>query len=237
MRLVIDKQFMLPALSVEPSVSKTHAFLARLIHIFLELGGRRRAIQNKRTRNRYPFMSALPASDMQLIHKMVSGNADAFSELYERYATSVYRFASHVALDSDIAKDVTQETFLFLMRSGHTYDSARGPLLNWLLGVTRNFARRAGRDCREQVDLEFEPALEPFNLFESLTRTEQIQSVRDAVRALPSAYREVVSLCEFEELEYQEAARILKCPVGTVRSRLHRARRMLLSKLQAFSCV
>ena len=68
-----------------------------------------------------------------------------------------------------------------------------------------------------------------------LTRAESVAQVRQAVLALPAKYREVVVLCDLEELSYEEASRALGCAVGSVRSRLHRARSLLLRKLKAGS--
>ena len=68
---------------------------------------------------------------------------------------------------------------------------------------------------------------------DNLTRAETIASVRAAVRSLPPVYREVVVLCNIQEMNYEQAAAIIGCPVGTVRSRLHRARAMLINKLRA----
>jgi RNA polymerase sigma-70 factor (ECF subfamily) len=67
---------------------------------------------------------------------------------------------------------------------------------------------------------------------DDLTRAESIESVRKAVLSLPERYREVVVLCELQEMSYGEAAEVLNCAIGTVRSRLHRARAMLLNKLR-----
>jgi RNA polymerase sigma-70 factor, ECF subfamily len=66
-----------------------------------------------------------------------------------------------------------------------------------------------------------------------LTRSEMIESVRQAVMALPAHYREVVVLCDLHEMSYAEAAQVLSCAVGTIRSRLHRARYLLIEKLRA----
>ena len=66
---------------------------------------------------------------------------------------------------------------------------------------------------------------------EAETRREGIEALRRAVQALPRRYREVVVLCDLEELDYAEAAVVLGCPIGTVRSRMHRARALLLEKL------
>ena len=176
--------------------------------------------------------------DEELIRRMAAGSAQAFSELYERHGGRVYRFALHYTNSPECAQDVTQETFLFLMRSGGAYDSRKGPLVNWRVGVARNCARRSGRLGREdELDGGPEPADGRFDILHALTRKEAVQSIRDAVGQLPPAYREVVALCELQEMEYGQAAAVLGCPIGTVRSRLHRARRILMTKLQAFACV
>jgi RNA polymerase sigma-70 factor (ECF subfamily) len=88
---------------------------------------------------------------------------------------------------------------------------------------------------RFYVPLEVEQALEECanpKPLDELTRTEMVDAVRRAVLSLPERYREVVVLCDLEELSYVESAQILGCAVGTVRSRLHRARALLLEKLQ-----
>ena len=69
-------------------------------------------------------------------------------------------------------------------------------------------------------------------MLDDLTRRETIDAVRQAVISLPPAYREVVVLCDLQELDYRDVAETLDCPVGTVRSRLHRARTMLIAKLR-----
>jgi len=68
---------------------------------------------------------------------------------------------------------------------------------------------------------------------DDLTRGETIQSLRDSILALPPHYREVIVLCELHEMSYIEAANVVGCAVGTVRSRLHRARGLLLERLRA----
>jgi RNA polymerase sigma-70 factor (ECF subfamily) len=70
-------------------------------------------------------------------------------------------------------------------------------------------------------------------VLDSLSREETIQAVRAAIASLPAAYREVVVLCELQEMSYEDAAAIAQCPVGTVRSRLHRAKGLLMTKLAA----
>ena len=89
-------------------------------------------------------------------------------------------------------------------------------------------------DASEDVD-----ALAPVSVIADadpladLTRNEMVETVRAAVLALPAHYREVVVLCDLHEMSYQEAASVIGCAVGTVRSRLHRARALLVEKLRA----
>lgn len=170
---------------------------------------------------------------------MLKGNEHAFESIYVRCSPSVYRFAFHMTRNSEAAQEITQETFIFLMTRAKAFDPERGSLLCFLLGVARNLARR-----RNTVPALFESLQAADGAVSAgsdigfdLDRREQISAVRDAIAALPPRYREVVILCELEELDYAAAAQIVGCPTGTVRSRLHRARNMLALKLQARCCV
>lgn len=179
-------------------------------------------------------------SDGDLLRSMLAGDEEALALLYRRRQAAVYRFALQMSGSKPIAEDVTQEVFLFLMRDGHVFDPARGSLSAFLFGVARNHVLRRlrveqllaplGDDPDE--DLSSLPATSDFGPLEDLTRTETIESVRKAVLSLPPKYREVVVLCELQDVSYVETAEILGCAIGTVRSRLHRARALLLEKLR-----
>jgi RNA polymerase sigma-70 factor (ECF subfamily) len=141
-----------------------------------------------------------------------------------------------------VAEDVVQETFLVLMRDGRNFDAGRGSVSAYLYGIARNHVLRAFD--RERALVRFDDEGEDFteaphaNLVTrpdplgDLTRAESVERLRQAVLALPGHYREVVVLCELHEMSYVEAAEALGCAVGTVRSRLHRARAMLAEKLR-----
>ena len=178
--------------------------------------------------------------DSELLRSMLAGDEEALGLLYRRRQGSVYRFALQMSGSRPIAEDVTQEVFLFLMREGHVFDPARGSLNAFLLGVARNHVLRRlrvdhfltpiGDDDETEVSVAvLETALRPI---EDLARAETIELVRKAVLSLPAKYREVVVLCELQDVSYGEAAEILGCAIGTVRSRLHRARALLLAKLR-----
>jgi RNA polymerase sigma-70 factor (ECF subfamily) len=120
------------------------------------------------------------------------------------------------------------------------FDPARGSLSAFLLGVARNHVLRRmrvdqaltpiGDDGEEEATFAVvETDLCPL---EDLARAETVELVRKAVLSLPARYREVVVLCELQDVSYGEAAEILGCAIGTVRSRLHRARALLLAKLR-----
>jgi RNA polymerase sigma-70 factor (ECF subfamily) len=170
--------------------------------------------------------------DGELLRRSRSGDEQAFTALYRRRQAGIYRFALQMSGSPEIAEEVTQETFMLLIRQPELYDPARGTVVSFLYGVARNYVLRlleSGREG-EPLDEENPPAAAPAVLAD-LARGERVEAVRQAVLSLPPRYREVVILCDLQELPYEEAAQALGCAVGTVRSRLHRARALLLEKL------
>jgi RNA polymerase sigma-70 factor (ECF subfamily) len=171
---------------------------------------------------------------------MMAGDEGALAQLYQRRARDVFRFALQMCGSPALADDVTQEVFMVLIREGHTFNAGRGSVSAFLMGVARNHVLRRLRRERFYVSMEedsqSDTATKTFrtteNPLDDLSRTETIESVRQSVLALPERYREVVVLCDLQEMSYVEAAEILGCAVGTVRSRLHRARALLIEKLR-----
>ncbi|MFN2531760.1 MAG: RNA polymerase sigma factor [Pyrinomonadaceae bacterium] len=174
----------------------------------------------------------------ELLRQMRAGNEDAFVAIYRERHAAVYRFALQMCGSTSIAEDVTQEVFMLLMRGGVRYDSSRGSLSAFLLGIARNYVlRRFRRDgllvpLTDQDEETAAAAIKDTGVFDGLARAETITTVRRAILSLPERYREVIVLCELQELSYVEAAQVLGCAIGTVRSRLHRGRALLLEKLR-----
>lgn len=172
-------------------------------------------------------------TDVELLQRMQHGDGEAFSMLYQRHQQRVFRFATIYSGTEGVAADVTQEVFMQLL-DNHSFDPVQGELRAYLLGMARNLLRRHWRDAQRYEALPDEEdgpldetlidRVEPSAL---VSRVQQYSCLRAAILALPSYYREVMILCELEELDYQEAARILEVPIGTVRSRLNRARKAL----------
>jgi RNA polymerase sigma-70 factor, ECF subfamily len=174
------------------------------------------------------------SSDNELLRLMRTGDENAFILLYGRCHAGIYRFVLQMCGSPALAEDITQDVFLVLIRGTESFDAARGSLNAFLYGVARNQLLYRLRRERFYVPLEMDAVEEcaKSKPLDELTQTEMVEAVRRAVLSLPERYREVVVLCDLEELSYMESAQILGCAVGTVRSRLHRARAMLLEKLQ-----
>ncbi|HEV8414060.1 MAG TPA: RNA polymerase sigma factor [Bryobacteraceae bacterium] len=176
-------------------------------------------------------------TDAALLEQALTGAEDAFTALYRRRQGSVYRFALQMTGSTAIAEDVTQEAFLALLLHGTRYDEARGTVASFLYGIARNLVMRR-LDRRPDAELEYVDEIAgPEDVLEDLTRRESIEHVRQAVLSLPPVFREVIVLCDLQDSSYDEAAAVLDCPVGTVRSRLSRGRAMLAKKLRGVAVV
>ncbi|HKQ89758.1 MAG TPA: RNA polymerase sigma factor [Blastocatellia bacterium] len=186
------------------------------------------------------------SSDEELLRLMLAGDGDAFEALYDRRQGGVYRFALRMSGSAEIAEDVTHDVFIALMRDGHQFDPARGSVTSYLFGIARHCALKRLRRERSFVSISDdvedgvsapkgldERLVADADPFADLTRSETIDLVRQAILALPEHYREVVALCSLGEMSYEQAASVIGCPVGTVRSRLNRAREILVRKLSA----
>ena len=178
-----------------------------------------------------------PETDEQLLIRIHSGDEQAFVSLYRRRQAAIFRFALHMSGSDATAEDITQEVFLALIRDRCGFDPERGSLSGYLFGIARKLVLRHLERGRLDVALEAdedvaipELAVNDDPLID-LTHREGLDALRRAVLALPRRYREVVVLCDLEEMDYADAALALGCPIGTVRSRLHRARALLLDKL------
>jgi RNA polymerase sigma-70 factor, ECF subfamily len=178
----------------------------------------------------------LPDKDDDLLLLLRSGDEGAFVALYRRRQAAIYRFALHMSGSESLAEDVTQEVFLALIREEFGYDPEKGTLVGYLFGIARKLVLKTLDRGRSDVPLDHEEDSPPqlcvqSDLISELAKKEGIEALRRAVLALPSRYREVVVLCDLEEADYADAALVLNCPIGTVRSRLHRARALLMEKL------
>ncbi|PYU00455.1 MAG: RNA polymerase subunit sigma-70 [Acidobacteria bacterium] len=180
-------------------------------------------------------------TDDVLLRRAGKGDQEAFTLLYRRHQGPVYRFALRMSGSTWAAEEIVQDVFMTLMRAPKKYDAARGTLGGFLYGVTRNRVLKHLERSPREVSLEehhengtgpgivLKDASTPAIQAEKRERMEQVWA---AVLDLPSEFREAVVLCELEERSYQEAAQMIGCPIGTIRSRLHRGRALLMARLE-----
>ena len=181
--------------------------------------------------------------DDVLLQRVAKGDDEAFTLLYRRHQAALYRFALRMTGNTWAAEEIVQDVFMTLMRDPKKYDATRGALGAFLYGVARNRIMKHLERLPREVPLEeknedgtgsgivLQDASTPAIWAE---RRERRQQVRAAVLDLPAEFREAVVLCELEELSYEEAAQMAGCPIGTIRSRLHRGRALLMAKLEMF---
>lgn len=184
---------------------------------------------------------ATEPTDESLLARMIAGDEEAFTLLYRRRQPAIYRFALRVGGNAAVAEDVAQEVFMALIRDAGRFDAARGTLAGFLHGIARNHLRKRWEQDQRVVPLANDPDSLPMLqrhvsgsvwASDELVAHDAAERLRQAIATLPENYREVVALCELEEMSYEEASAALDCPVGTVRSRLHRARALLMEELR-----
>jgi len=177
-------------------------------------------------------------SDEDLIARIGRGDRDGFAELYRRRRSDVYRFALLMSGSPPTADDVTQDVFVEVIHHANRYRRGRSGVVAWLFGIARNCVRRSQQRHRPSVPLGDAQSAEPQPFaveddpLAGLARREHVAALRRAVLELPVAYREAIVLCDLQELSYADAAAVLNCAVGTVRSRLHRGRALLAARLR-----
>jgi RNA polymerase sigma-70 factor (ECF subfamily) len=177
-------------------------------------------------------------SDHELVKLLARGDHAAFESIYQRCRVPIFRFALHMSGSREVADEVTQDAFLFLLRKPAAYSEEKGPLLGFLMGVTRNLVRRVRRSAVDDLPLE-EDGVETVNMqatvldspLDSAIRRQSAEALQTALLDVPQSFREVIVLCDLQEMTYAETAAILGIPLGTVRSRLHRGHVALLDLL------
>ena len=175
-------------------------------------------------------------SDQELMRIVQGGDYSPASEIYDRYSGRIYNFAFRFLKNAEAAEDAVQECYLRALRH---FDSYRGPAMKpWLLTILRNvckseFARRSAAAVSSEMNDEH--AEDPPPIWQEpqpspeaqLLQRRDGETIRRLVAALPPPFREAVVLRDINNLSYREIAEVAGIPVGTVMSRLARARSML----------
>lgn len=182
------------------------------------------------------------AAETELLLKAARGDEAAFLLLYERHRTPVFRFACRMLGSPQQAEDVTQECFLSILRRPEAFRAERASLRTYLCAIARHLALKLLRK-RGQETVVDEPPVDagdpapgprPGDQLQAVLDDEAAGAVRRAVEALPPLQREAVVLFEYQEMSLADIAAVCETDVGTIKSRLHRARERLRRTLTPF---
>jgi RNA polymerase sigma-70 factor (ECF subfamily) len=176
-------------------------------------------------------------AEADLLQRASHGDEGAFLRIYERHRTPIFRFAARLLGSTTLAEDVTQECFLSAIRKPGMYQPERASLRTYLCAAARHLAFRQLRRQGVEVTADAIPddPTRPSGAAEPLQRLideEAQDAVRRAVETLPPLQREALVLFEYEEMSLADIASVAGCDVGTVKSRLHRARESLRRALR-----
>ena len=180
-------------------------------------------------------------SDAEILAEVAAGDIDAYGKIVGRYRGRLYNFVFRFVSDKETAEDIVQETFLRAFRKRKEY-RAIANFSTWLFTIAGNLAKSElrrrkrwrlfslHRDDESDTGMELpDETYRPDKVAESSLADDQIH---DAIASLPENYRQVILLRDVEGMAYQEIAEIVDCPVGTVKSRVNRARLKLQQKLK-----
>jgi RNA polymerase sigma-70 factor (ECF subfamily) len=176
-----------------------------------------------------PASPASPASDEHLMLEFLKGSAESFNELFLRYKQSIYGFFRRRVADPHHAEELSQETFLVLLRAASRYEP-RALFRTYLYAIAFKILRAHRRKAAFRATFFGQPKSIPDPAKQDAT--ESGLWVRRAVEKLDPIDREILLLREFEQLSYAEIADLLHLPINTVRSRLFRARTALRKLLE-----
>ena len=175
------------------------------------------------------------AAETELLLKAARGDEVAFLLLYERHRTPVFRFACRMLGSATQAEDVTQECFLQVLRRPEAFRAERASLRTYLCAIARHLALKQLRRRGQETVVDDPPeeasrgtvGAHGGDPLSTVIEEEAAVAVRTAVEALPPLQREAVVLFEYQEMSLADIAAVCDVDVGTVKSRLHRARERL----------
>jgi RNA polymerase sigma-70 factor (ECF subfamily) len=150
---------------------------------------------------------------------------------FDQYHQAVYSFLYRLTRRPDVAEDIAQECFLALIRAPQRFDPARGTMKTYLFSIARNLALKQYRDAGGEDPLD---SGEPMTAIDPREALDIASAVSSAVAGLPALQQEALILFEYEGVTLEEIAKIVDADVGTVKSRLHRARERLRRVLAAY---
>lgn len=197
--------------------------------------------------SQHPSVIQAPDSDLMLVERTVAGDQRAFELLIIKYQRRVERLIGRMVRDVDLVEDIAQETFIRAYRALHQF-RGDAQFYTWLYRIAVNTAKKfllelkhdptvsqTALERNDEDDETFSPRNEPSTEEspESVLAAKEIaQAVNAALAALPDDLRQAITLREMDGLSYEDIAGLMDCPIGTVRSRIFRAREAISAKVR-----
>ena len=169
--------------------------------------------------------------DRSIVQALRRGEERAYALVIDELHAPVYRFLLRLSRNSGVAEDLTQETFIAFWQGIGSF-RGRSRFKTWVFGIAyRQFLRHKDKRIVETVELVESDLSDPSDLSELVEESQERARIRQAVYALPNQYREVVCLVYLDGLTYRECAGVLSIPVGTAKSRMNSAFKLLREEL------
>jgi RNA polymerase sigma-70 factor, ECF subfamily len=171
--------------------------------------------------------------DERLVERVVQGNREAFRLLVLRYQRPLFRFLGLLGFDAATCEDLAQQTFLSAFRALGDFDPTRARFATWLFTIAKRHASHERERAYHRHESPSTDVLEAasrstaISPIENASLSQLLRTLDDALRSLPQDLRSAFLLSRIEELTLEEVAAVENCPVGTVKSRIHRARERL----------
>ncbi|MHC4645846.1 MAG: RNA polymerase sigma factor [Planctomycetota bacterium] len=172
--------------------------------------------------------------ETEVIRGVLEGDIEAFSDLVHRYERPVVRMIRNITADGQYCEDVAQDVFLTAYKKLASFDPARSKFSTWLFTIARNKSLNAIKKKRPLVMAELPEGIERRHPFEGFADREFLEKLDKKLQALPSRQRRAFVMAEFEKLSYQQIAQIEGVRLGTVKSRINRAKSRLRAALKEF---
>ncbi len=181
-------------------------------------------------------------SDSELLGKIKQQDAEAFSTLYDRYASRLYGLALKILTNPSLAEDVIQEVFLTVWEKAEQFERMRGGALAWLMALCRNRSidkLRAQERSRKKItpmpdDLEKLPSLDGEMIFAKIGVEEGVRAITQAMQQVPDDQRQLIEMAYFREMSQSEIARETQLPLGTVKTRIRSGMKKVRELMHAF---
>ncbi len=167
------------------------------------------------------------SQDEQMIQDVLDGKIESFRGIIDRYQRPVFRMICNLVHDHHVAEDITQDVFMAVFNKLPTFDPMRCRFSTWMFTIARNKSINHLRKSRKTFStdsLEFESSSDPS---EQICKEEFFQQMDRGLMQLPKSQKRAFVLAEFEKLPYEEIAQIECTSIGTIKSRIHRAKKKL----------